>query len=52
MQLGFIGAGNIGNPMARSLVRAGHELTVHDRRPEACTNLLELGAVWAAGLSA
>ena len=47
MKVGFIGVGNMGNPMATNLVRAGHELTVHDLRREAATNLLEMGAQWA-----
>ena len=45
--VGFIGTGNIGNPMARNLVRAGHQLVVHDRRESASANLVELGARWA-----
>ncbi len=44
----FIGTGNMGNPMAANLVRAGHEVTVHDLRPEAAVNLREMGARWAA----
>ena len=47
MKLGFIGTGNMGNPMAANLVRAGHQVTVHDLRREAATNLLEMGARWA-----
>ena len=47
MKVGFIGTGNMGNPMAVNLVRAGHQLTVHDLRREAATNLLEMGARWA-----
>ncbi len=47
MKVGFIGLGNMGNPMAANLARAGHELTVHDLRREAATNLLEMGANWA-----
>ena len=47
MRLGFIGTGNMGNPMAFNLIKAGHHLTVHDLRREAATNLLEAGAVWA-----
>ena len=43
-QIGFIGAGNIGNPMARQMIAAGHQLVVFDLRPEAIENLLELGA--------
>jgi 3-hydroxyisobutyrate dehydrogenase len=29
--IGFVGLGNIGRPMARALVRAGHDMVVHDR---------------------
>ena len=48
MKIGFIGTGNMGNPMASNLVKAGHQLTVHDLKREAATNLLEMGATWAA----
>ena len=47
MNIGFIGTGNMGNPMAANLIKAGHQLTVHDLRREAATNLLEMGANWA-----
>ncbi|MBM3224081.1 MAG: NAD(P)-dependent oxidoreductase [Candidatus Tectomicrobia bacterium] len=47
MQLGFVGTGTMGNPMARCLLEAGHTLTVHDRRREAATALEMLGARWA-----
>ncbi len=47
MKVGFIGCGNMGNPMASNLIKAGHQLTVHDLRREAVTNLLEAGATWA-----
>jgi 3-hydroxyisobutyrate dehydrogenase len=47
MKVGFIGTGHMGNPMARNLIAAGHELTVHDAFPQACENLIELGATWA-----
>jgi 3-hydroxyisobutyrate dehydrogenase len=30
MKLGFIGLGNMGAPMARNLLKAGHELTIYD----------------------
>ena len=46
MKVGFVGLGNMGNPMASNLIKAGHQLTVHDLRREAATNLLELGANW------
>ncbi len=47
MRLGFIGTGNIGNPMARNLVKAGHQLVVNDLRESVAANLIELGAEWA-----
>jgi 3-hydroxyisobutyrate dehydrogenase-like beta-hydroxyacid dehydrogenase len=47
MQLGFVGTGTMGNPMARCLLDAGHALTVYDVRREATTNLCERGARWA-----
>ena len=37
----------MGNPMAANLIKAGHQLTVHDLRRESATNLLEMGAHWA-----
>jgi 3-hydroxyisobutyrate dehydrogenase len=40
----FIGLGNMGGPMARNLVRAGHAVTVFDLVPEACAELAEAGA--------
>ena len=47
MRVGWIGVGNMGNPMAKHVVEAGHEFTVHDLRQEAAANLLEMGAQWA-----
>jgi 3-hydroxyisobutyrate dehydrogenase len=52
MRVGFIGVGNIGNPMARQLLAAGHTLMVHDRRPAAAASLLTAGATWVATLQA
>ena len=46
MEIGFIGTGRMGNPMARNLIKAGHQLVVHDLREEAAANLVELGARW------
>ena len=51
MRLGFIGTGHMGNPIARHLIRAGNELVVFDRRPEASANLIELGAAWGESAS-
>jgi 3-phenylpropionate/cinnamic acid dioxygenase small subunit len=47
MQLGFVGTGTMGNPMARCLLDAGHGLTVYDVRRVATINLCERGARWA-----
>jgi 3-hydroxyisobutyrate dehydrogenase len=47
MQLGFVGTGTMGNPMAHCLIEAGHHLTVYDRRREATIGLCEEGARWA-----
>src|SRR5215470_18348718 len=44
MEIGFIGLGNMGFPMARRLVEAGHKLTVFDTRKEAVGRLTALGA--------
>ena len=33
-KIGFIGVGNMGNPMAGNLVKAGFDVTVYDIRPE------------------
>lgn len=47
MKVGYIGTGTMGNPMARCLLDAGHEVTVFDVRREATVDLCELGAHWA-----
>ncbi|MFE2068574.1 NAD(P)-dependent oxidoreductase [Streptomyces sp. NPDC059467] len=44
MRIGFIGLGNMGRHMARHLIHAGHQVTVHDSRPEAAVEHLALGA--------
>src|SRR3954447_1499214 len=44
MEIGFIGLGKMGFPMARRLVEAGHQLTVFDTRKEAVDRLVALGA--------
>jgi len=44
MEIGFIGLGNMGGPMSRRLVAAGHKLTVFDTRREAMEPLIKLGA--------
>lgn len=42
--IGFIGLGNMGGPMARNLIRAGHKLKVYDLKPEAVQYLAQAGA--------
>lgn len=44
MRIGFIGLGRMGARMAARLVAAGHDLTVHDLRCDAGTELVKQGA--------
>src|SRR6266480_2543696 len=44
MDIGFIGLGKMGFPMASRLVEAGHQLVVFDQRKEAVDKLVALGA--------
>jgi 3-hydroxyisobutyrate dehydrogenase-like beta-hydroxyacid dehydrogenase len=46
-ELGFVGTGNMGGPMASRLIEAGHRLTVYDIRDEALAPLLARGAARA-----
>jgi 3-hydroxyisobutyrate dehydrogenase len=41
--IGFIGLGDMGAPMARSIARAGRDLTVYDVRTEATAGFADLG---------
>lgn len=50
MEIGFIGLGKMGFPMARRLVEAGHKVTVYDVRREAVDGLVALGAQAAASV--
>ena len=47
MNVGFIGVGNIGAPIAGQLLKAGHALVVYDLRREAANTLLAAGAEWS-----
>ncbi|MGY3693251.1 3-hydroxyisobutyrate dehydrogenase-like beta-hydroxyacid dehydrogenase [Bradyrhizobium sp. USDA 3240] len=47
MEIGFIGLGKMGFPMARRLIEAGHRLTVFDTSKEALDRLVALGAATA-----
>jgi 3-hydroxyisobutyrate dehydrogenase-like beta-hydroxyacid dehydrogenase len=44
MDIGFIGLGRMGFPMARRLIEAKHRLVVHDPRKDAVDKLVALGA--------
>ncbi|HEX5518727.1 MAG TPA: NAD(P)-dependent oxidoreductase [Pseudolabrys sp.] len=44
MDIGFIGLGNMGQPMARRLIEAGHKLVVYDTRNDAVAPLVAMGA--------
>jgi 3-hydroxyisobutyrate dehydrogenase-like beta-hydroxyacid dehydrogenase len=48
MRIGYLGLGNMGQPMAGKLLDAGHELWVHDVREDAMRPLLERQARRAA----
>ena len=48
MTIGFIGTGNMGEPMARNLIRAGYTLTVFNRTRERAERLRPDGARIAA----
>ena len=52
MHIGFIGLGNMGAPMARNLLKAGHRLTVFDLSEAAVAGLAEAGATPAASPAA
>jgi 3-hydroxyisobutyrate dehydrogenase len=46
--VGFIGVGNMGNPMAANVLKAGFTLTVFDLHAPAMDNLVQAGATRAA----
>lgn len=48
MDIGFIGLGNMGQPMARRLIEAGHKLIIYDTRNDAVAPLVALGAKLAS----
>src|ERR1700732_1485703 len=48
MDIGFIGLGKMGLPMARRLIEAKHQLVVFDQRKEAMERLVALGAQTAS----
>jgi 3-hydroxyisobutyrate dehydrogenase len=48
LNVGFIGLGNMGNPMALNMLKKGFALTVYDLNANAMKNLLAAGAKGAA----
>lgn len=44
LEIGFIGVGKMGTPMATRLISAGHSVTVYDRDQGAVDSLVKLGA--------
>ena len=49
--IAFLGLGNMGGPMAKNLLAAGHDLTVFDLVEAACVALAAEGASVAASAS-
>jgi 3-hydroxyisobutyrate dehydrogenase-like beta-hydroxyacid dehydrogenase len=48
MDVGFIGLGNMGFPMARRLIQEGHDVIAFDTRSEALERIVALGAQTAS----
>ncbi len=48
VNIGFIGPGIMGAPMAHNLIKAGHALSVYARRAEAAKSLVDAGATACA----
>lgn len=48
--IGFIGVGAMGQPIGRHLLAAGHELIVHDVRPQAVAAMVDAGAKAATSI--
>src|SRR5436190_10830494 len=44
VSVGFIGVGNMGNPMAANVLKAGFPMTVFDLKPKSMENLVKGGA--------
>ena len=49
--VGFIGLGNMGSPMAQNLLKAGYALTVYDLVPDAVQALVAQGATRAGSIA-
>ncbi len=51
MDIGFLGMGTMGRPMARNLARAGYDVTVWNRSPGKAASVVDYGASEAPNLS-
>lgn len=51
MEVGFVGLGNIGMPMARNLLKAGHAVTAHNRTRARAEALAAEGATLAGSIA-
>lgn len=51
MDIGFVGLGQMGLPMACRLARAGHRLVAFGRRPEAAQAIRAAGGTWSRDVS-
>ena len=47
MNIGFVGLGNLGQPLVMRLLKAGHDVTVTDLRKEAGVKVIAAGAGWS-----
>ena len=45
MKVGFIGLGHMGAPMSSNVLAVGHDLVVHDVRPDAAAGLFKVPRV-------
>lgn len=52
MKIGFIGLGNMGNPMARNLIKAGHSVKAFDVMPALLEKMVAAGGVAAPSAQA
>ena len=51
-KIGFIGLGAMGKHMAKNLIKAGYDLTVHDLNPQPVKELVSSGAKGAKSCAA
>ena len=52
MKIGFLGLGIMGRPMAKNLLKAGHELMVFDFNQAAVDELVAAGGLYGASIGA